>query len=291
MRSIYLLSACAALALACGDASNITSNHWAGIGTGSGENGGGNEPTSDGGTSNVSDGGSTADVSLSEGGSQTQAFQIMTDKTTYNVELRSTVVVQVTIAPQNFTGTVNLAVSGLSTGVTGSFNPTSVSVSGTTGATSMLTLTTLESVLPAATPFTVTATSGSNTATSAPSLNVMPQITIQIPTNVAALAGTTTTPSTNAFGNYPIVINAPTNFGTNNPIVVKFLNNDSAPHCIHASNATQGFPHDAVTNGVCNTLMQKGQYDQTAHNINAKGSYLFYLHDEGNTTDGMIKVQ
>lgn len=290
MRSVYLLSACAALALACGDASNITSNHWAGIGTGSGDNGGGN-PTGDGGTTSITDGGSTADVVLSEGGSQTQAFQIMTDKTTYNVELRSTVVVQVTIAPQNFTGTVNLAVSGLSTGVTGSFNPASVSVSGTTGATSMLTLTTLESVLPATTPFTVTATSGSNTATSAPSLTVMPQITITIPTNVASLAGTSTTPSTNAFGNYPIVINAPSNLGTANPIVVRFLNKDSAPHCIHASNSAQGFPHDAVTNGVCNTLMQKGQYDQTAHNINTKGSYLFYLHDEGNTTDGMVKVQ
>jgi hypothetical protein len=288
MRSVYLLAGCAALVIACGDASNITSNHWTGI---TGESGN-NEQAGDGGTTTTSsDGGSTADVSLPEGGTQTQAFQIMTDKTAYNVELRSTVVVQVTIAPQNFTGTVNLAVSGLSTGVTGTFNPTSVSVSGNTGATSMLTLTTLESVLPATTPFTVTATAGSNTATSAPGLTVLPQITIQIPTNVAALAGTSTTPSTNAFGNYPIVINAPSNFGTNNPIVVKFLNNDSAPHCIHASNATQGFPHDAVTNGVCNTLMQKGQYDQTAHNVNTKGSYQFYLHDEGNTTDGMVKIQ
>jgi len=287
MRSAVLLSACAALALACGDASNITSNHWAGVGTGNGDNGG----ADDGGTSSSSDGSTTADVSLPDGGSQTASFQVMTDKTSYNVELRATTVVQVTIAPQGFTGTVNLAVSGLSTGVTGSFNPTSVSVSGTTGATSMLTLTTLESVIPATTPFTVTATSGSASANAAPSLVVMPQITIQIPTNVAAKAGTTATPSTDAFGNYPIVINAPANFSATNPIVVKFLNNDSSPHCIHASNATQGFPHDAVTNGVCNTLMQKGQFDQTAHNVNTKGSYLFYLHDEGDTTDGMIKIQ
>ena len=286
MRSTVLLSACAALALACGDASNITSNHWGGIGSG-GDNGG----ADDSGTSSGSDSGSAADVSLPDGGSQTQSFQVMTDKTSYNVELRSNVVVQVTIAPQGFTGTVNLAVTGLSTGVTGAFNPPSVSVSGTTGATSMLTLTTLESVLPATTPFTVTATSGASTANAAPSLVVMPQITIQIPTNVAAKAGTSGNPSTDAFGNYPIVINAPANLSTTNPIVVKFLNNDSSPHCIHASNATQGFPHDAVTNGVCNTLMQKGQFDQTAHNVNTKGSYLFYLHDEGDTTDGMVKVQ
>jgi hypothetical protein len=288
MRSAVLLSACAALAVACGDASNITSNHWAGVGTGNGDNGGADDSGS---SSSSTDGGTTADVSVPDGGLQTTSFQVMTDKTSYNVELRNTVVVQVTIAPQGFTGTVNLAVSGLSTGVTGAFNPTSVSVSGTTGATSMLTVTTLESVIPATTPFTVTATSGSSTANAAPSLVVMPQITIQIPTNVAAKAGTTATPSTDAFGNYPIVINAPANFGTNAPIVVKFLNNDSSPHCIHASNATQGFPHDAVTNGVCNTLMSKGQYDQTAHNVNTKGSYLFYLHDEGDTTDGMIKIQ
>lgn len=289
MPSVRLAAvACAALAFACGDASNTTSNHWAGIGTGGGGDNGSFDDASAGGDvgSTSSEGGASLD-----GGAQTESFHVMTDKTTYAVELRSTVVVQVTVAPQGFTGAVSLAVSGLTTGVTGAFNPASVSVSGTTGATSMLTVTTLESVLPATTPFTITATSGSATATSAPSLNVMPQITIQIPTNVEALAGTSGNPSTNAFGNYPIVLNAPANLSATNPLVVNFINNDSAPHCIHASNATQGFPHDAVTNGVCNTLMNKGQMDQTAHNVNTKGSYAFYLHDEGNTTDGMITVQ
>ncbi|HEY1960056.1 MAG TPA: hypothetical protein VGH28_30815 [Polyangiaceae bacterium] len=287
MRSSRLLIACAAFALACGDASTIGSDHWGGIGGGqSGDTDPGSVDTTDSGATTGGDAGVIA-----EGGSQTQSFQVMTDKTSYDVELRAKVQVQVTIAPQGFTGTVNLAVSGLSTGVTGAFSPTSVSVSGTTGATSMLTLTTLESVIPAATPFTVTATSGSTTATAAPSLNVMPQITIQIPNNVEAMAGTGGTPSTDAFGNYPITINAPANFGTNNPIVVKFLNLDSAPHCIHASNPTQGFPHDTDPNGVCSTPMQKNQMDSTAHNVNTKGSYLFYLHDEGDTTDGMIKIQ
>jgi hypothetical protein len=290
MRSVRLaVLACAALAFACGDASNTTSNHWAGIGTGNDDNGSSEDdasaaPPSDAGAS--SEGG----VSL-EGGAQADSFEVMTDKTSYSVELRSTVTVQVTIAPKNFSGTVTLAVSGLSTGVTGAFNPASVAVSGTTGATSTLTLTTLESVAPATTPFTITAASGASTATSAPSLEVLAQITIQIPMNVEALAGTSGSPSTNAFGNYPIVLNAPANLSTTNPLVVKFLNNDSAPHCIHASNPNQGFPHDTDPNGVCATLMQKGQLDTTAHNVNTKGSYLFYLHDEGDTTDGMIKVQ
>lgn len=290
MRPVHLVVALAAFALACGDASTVGSDHWGGIGGGSGDpsgGGGGGILDPDGGSSGGSDAGSASD----SGGSQTQSFQVMTDKTSYDVELRSTVTVQVTVAPQGFTGTVNLAVSNLATGVSGTFNPTSVSVSGTTGATSMLTLTTLETVVPAATPFTITATSGSSNATSAPSVNVLPQITIQVPTNVSALAGTSGNPSTNAFGNYPITINAPTNFGTNNPIVVRFVNLDSAPHCIHASNSTQGFPHDSVTNGVCNTPMAKNDVDKTAHNVNTKGSYLFYLHDEGDTTDGMIKVQ
>jgi hypothetical protein len=277
-----LVPVLAVFILACGDASTGTSNTWGGIGGHGGSSG------TDAG-SNAS--GGDAGVAVDGGGSQTQGFQIMTDKTSYDVELRSSVQVQVTIAPQSFSGTVSLAVSGLATGVTGAFAPASVTVSGTTGATSTLTLTTLESVLPAATPFTITATSGSTTATAAPSLNVMSQITIQIPANVEALAGTIGNPSTNAFGNYPIVLNAPANFGTNNPMVVRFLNLDATPHCIHASNANEGFPHDAETNGVCDTPMATNEFDKTAHNINTKGSYLFYLHDEGNTTDGMIEVQ
>jgi len=290
MRPVALVCALATFALACGDASTPTSDHWGGVGGNNGSDPNSNGfSDSDSGSSSSS--GGDAGVAVDSGTSQSSSFQLMTDKTSYDVELRSTVTVQVTVAPQGFTGTVNLAVSGLSTGVTGAFNPPSVSVSGTTGGTSTLTLTTVESVIPATTPFTITGTSGSSSATSAPSLNVMPQITIQIPTNVESLAGTSGNPSTNAFGNYPITINAPANFGTNNPIVVRFVNNDSAPHCIHASNANQGFPHDAVTNGVCNTLMNKGDVDKTAHNVNTKGSYLFYLHDEGDTTDGMIKIQ
>jgi len=282
------LIVCAAFVFACGDASVGTSNHWAGVGNDDENSGGGDDASapsaSDAGAPSASDAGA-------EGAAQTQDFQVMTDKTSYSVELRASVTVQVTVAPQNFSGTVSLAVTGLSTGVTGAFNPASVTVSGTTGATSTLTLTTLETVASATTPFTVTATSGASIATASPSLDVLAQITIQIPTNVEALAGTSGNPSTDAFGNYPIVINAPANLSSTNPVVVKFLNNDSAPHCIHASNPNQGFPHDAVTNGVCNTLMQKGQLDQTAHNVNTKGSYLFYLHDEGDTTEGMIKIQ
>ncbi len=285
MLSVRTLAAGAVFVIACGDASNISSNHWSGIGTGGGDDNG----SSDGGSSS-SDSGAT-DGGVLESGVQSASFDILTDKTTYSVELRSTVTVQVTVAPKSFTGTVTLGTTGLPTGVTAAFAPPTLSVAGTTGATSVLTLTTISSIAPGNTPFQVTGVSGSSNGSVASALTVMPQITIQIPLNVDALKGTSGSPSTNAFGDYPIVITAPGDLGTADPVVVKFVNNDSAPHCIHASNPNQGFPHDAVTNGVCNALMNKGGTDATAHNVNTKGSYLFYIHDQGDLTDGMIKVQ
>ena len=281
-RKLVTLAVISAALVACGDASTNSANYFTGIGGGNANNGGGG-----GGSSTDAGGGGGSDG----GTSQTQGFDVMTDKTSYDVELRASTTVQVTVAPQSFTGTVNLTVNNAPTGVTYKFASSSLSVSGTTGATTTLTLTTTSSIVPGAVPLQVVATSGSSSAQAAVSLNVLSQITIQIPMNVDALKGTSGSPSTNAFGTYPIVMTAPANFGTANPIVVKFLNLDSAPHCIHASNASQGFPHDAVTNGVCNTLMQTNQLDQTAHNVNTKGSYLFYLHDQGDLTDGMIKIQ
>jgi hypothetical protein len=281
---IVVLAVLSAALVACGDASTTSANHFTGVGGGNAGNGGGG---GSGGGGSDAGGGGSADG----GSSQTQGFEVMTDKTSYDVELRASAPVQVTIAPQSFSGTVNLAVTGLPSGVTGTFASSSVAVSGNTGATTTLTLTTISSIVPGAVPFTVTATSGSTSAQAAVSLNVLPQITIQIPMNVDAQKGTSGNPSTTAYGDYPIVMTAPANFGTGNPIVVKFENLDSAPHCIHASNASQGFPHDAVTNGVCDTPMQTNQFDQTAHNVNTKGSYLFYLHDQGNLTDGMITIQ
>lgn len=277
-----------ALVVGCGDASGIGSDHWGGIGTGNG-------PSSDGGSApmNGADASAPSDAAPPpvESGPQTTAFQVMTDKTSYSVELRSTVTVQVTITPQSFTGSVSLAVSGLPTDTSGMFSPASVNVSGTTAATSTLTLTTLSTVVAGTTPFQITATSGSDTGSAAPMLDVMAQITIEIPSNLAAVTGTSGSPSTDAYGDYPIVMNAATNFGTANPIIVRFLNLNSTPHCIHASNPSEGFPHDPTTNGVCSSPFSQNAYDSTAHNVNTKGSYTFWLHDQGDLTDGMIKIQ
>ena len=73
--------------------------------------------------------------------------------------------------------------------------------------------------------------------------------------------------------------------------MVKVPNKGSSGHSTHASNPTQGFANDPVNNGVCTALTQKDQFGATVRAINAVGSYKFYLHDQGDLTDGMLKVQ
>ncbi|HSZ61782.1 MAG TPA: hypothetical protein VK828_08285 [Terriglobales bacterium] len=75
----------------------------------------------------------------------------------------------ITVNDQNgFTGSVSLAASGLPSGVTASFNPTSTST------TSVLTLTASGSAAPGTATVTITGTSGSLTATTTVSLTVTP---------------------------------------------------------------------------------------------------------------------
>jgi hypothetical protein len=181
-------------------------------------------------------------------------------------------------------------VTGMSAGVTIKLASATLNVSGTTGATTTLTLMTTSAVAPALNNLTVKATSGANTTTTPLALNVKPILTITIPTNVDALKGTSGSPSTNAFGTFPILVTAPANIA-NTPVEVRFLNKDSAPHCIHAGQAGAGFPHDPTTNGVCNTLTATNQIDTQKRLVTATGTYGFYLHDQGDLTEGSIKIQ
>ena len=273
---------------ACGDASVSHSNDFTGVGNGTGtgtgwDAGGGGTDSGSGGTD--SGGGGTPDSGVT-----TSAFDIMLDKTAVDVELRNSVDVQVTVAPKNFTGAVTVDVTGMSAGVTFKLASATLNVSGTTGATTVLTVMTKSDVAPALNNLMVKATSGSNSATAPLAVTVKPLITITIPTNVDALKGTGGNPSKNAFGDFPIIITAPANIA-NTPVEVKFLNKDSAPHCIHAGQAGQGFPHDPTTNGVCNTLTATNQFDAQKRLVTATGTYGFYLHDQGDLTEGSIKIQ
>ena len=277
-----------ALALAaCGDASTNHSNDFTGVGNGN-PNGVGSDAGS-GGSDSAAPGNDSGSV-LPDSGVTTASFDIMLDKTAADVELRSSVDIQVTVAPKNFTGAVTLDLTGMSAGVTFKLASATLNVSGTTGATTTLTVMTTSVVAPALNNLMVKATSGANTATTPLALTVKPLITITIPTNVDALKGTSGNPSKNAFGDFPIIITAPTNIAAT-PVEVKFLNKDSAPHCIHAGQAGQGFPHDPVTNGVCNTLTATNQFDAQKRLVTATGTYGFYIHDQGDLTEGSIKIQ
>jgi hypothetical protein len=267
--------------VACGDASTNHSTDFTGVGNGTGpayDAGGGGTPDSGGGGIPDSGGGGIPDS-----GASATAFDIMLDKPAADIELRNTVDVQVTVAPKNFTGAVTLDVTGMSAGVTFKLASATLNVSGTTGATTTLTLTTTSSVAPALNNLVVKATSGSNTATTPLALNVKPILTITIPTNVDALKGTTGSPSTNAFGAFPIIVTAPANIA-NTPVEVKFYNKDSAPHEIHAGQAGAGFPHGAAT-------FATNTFDGTKRLVTATGTYGFYLHDQGDLTEGSIKIQ
>lgn len=267
----------AALALAaCGDASTTHSNDFTGVGrTGSDSGGGGSDSGGGGG----SDGG----VTLPDSGLATASFDIMLDKAAVDVELRNQVDVQVTVAPKNFTGAVTVDVTGMSAGVTFKLASATLNVSGTTGATTLLTLSTTSDVAPALNNLTVKATSGATTASAPLALNVKPILTIIVPTNVDALKGTPGNPTKNVFGDFPIVITAPANIA-NTPVEVRFFNKDSVAHEIHAAQAGAGFPHDPGT-------FPSNSLDPQKRLVTATGTYGFYLHDQGDLTEGSIKIQ
>ncbi len=269
---------------ACGDASNNTAGQWHGVGGGPVS-----QPTASPENTGHDAGAPSAQDSSTP--PQAGAFSVMLASSSADTELRnSTQPLVVTVAPNNFTGAVTLSVTGLPVGVTASFDTATLNVSGSTGASAHLTITTKSDTPIGPIAAQVVATAGSVTQMSALAINVKPILTVTIPMNVDAMKGTPGNPSKTVFGTFPIVVSAPANIGAN-PIQVKIFNADSASHCIHASNPNQGFPHDPTTNGVCNAPTQKGQFDGQNRAITATGMYTFYLHDQGDLTEGQIKVQ
>jgi hypothetical protein len=196
------------------------------------------------------------------------------------VDLRATTTADVTLAPtNNFTGSVALSVTGLPSDVTASFDNPNVTMTGT-AATAKLTLTTLSSTKIVPVHFTVVGASGAVTNNATGDLTIKPVITLTIPVNADANAGTQGNPRTDAFGAYPIVISHPPSF----PVTVNIKNLDSTPHEIHADQASEGFPHGSGTIG-------QNQMD-SPRDVTAADTYDFYLHDEGAAiTVGRIVIQ
>jgi hypothetical protein len=193
--------------------------------------------------------------------------------------------VQVSVAPNGYSGAVSLALGTLPTGVAATFVPATVMLDGSSAGTSTLTLTTVDSTPPGTVMLDVQATADGTTAHASVSLEVQSVITIHIPSGVNNLGGTVQDPVTTAYGPYPFKIVAPQNLSASNPVTVYFMNDDGQSHEIHADNPDQGFGHDPGPFGA-------HSMDPYVRQVNAVGSYDFYLHDQGAPiTIGLVEIQ
>jgi hypothetical protein len=259
------------------------SNTGGGTSEGSGV-AGGNGSSSNGATSGNGSTGSgggldqgTGGGSGSGGGTQTPPapatpdFTVALDNSSPTLNLADQQVLNVTVTPNNaWTGAVTLAITGLASDVTATFDNATVNLNGAP-ASAKLTLKSQSSTAPGPQSFQITGTAGSVTKNASANLAVASSLTISIPVNIDA---------TNAnFGTFNI--KAPQDIA-NNPVTINFLNTDSSPHEIHADNAAQGFPHGQGTFG-------PGQQD-TPRKVIAAGTYNFHLHDT-NQDFGTIVIQ
>jgi hypothetical protein len=221
----------------------------------------------------------------SGGTPQQAAFSIMIDNTTPTVDLADNVILGITIKPNGVTGDVALSVDSLAAGITPQFGDPSLTLDGSTTASTTLTLTTESSTAPGDVTFKVYGTqSGAEKAASA-TLTVNAAITITIPMGVNGLQGTSANPYKMAFGPYPIMITAPPGISAGKPVAVRFYNADGVAHEIHGSNPNEGFPHD-------NGSFPANSMDPMVREVNKAGTYDFYLHDQGGPfTVGRVVIQ
>jgi plastocyanin len=204
------------------------------------------------------------------------AFALALDNAAPSVNLAATSVVNVTITPQSWSGAVALTVTGLPSDVTAAFDNASINVEGSAPVTAKLTLTSLSSTAPAATPFNIVGTVGTVVKTSPATVTVKPWIDIHLPVNADSV--------TDSFGT--VNITAPADIA-NNPVTVNFINDDSTPHEIHAENQNQGFPHGQGTFG-------QGQADSPVRQVTQAGTYQWHLHDDappGGPPGGTVVIQ
>ena len=111
-----------------------------------------------------------ATVSITVNAVQTPDFSLAVSPSTQTLTAGTNTTFSATVSPSGgFVGTVALTASGLPSGVTASFNPASVTTSGS----STMTVTSTAATPPGSYPFTVTGTSGSRVHTAA--LNVIVQ--------------------------------------------------------------------------------------------------------------------
>jgi hypothetical protein len=299
-RSFKLLAtlvASAAIAVGCGSDptghSIFDTGGAGGAGGGSqgpgglgGSSGNGNPTSGTGKTAASSGTTSGSGTSTSGSGIQQANFTVALESAALDIDLAATISVNVTVKPNGYVGPVNLQVTDLGPDVvTAKLASPSVTLDGATNAVVKLTLTTLASTPPQAVKFTVSAIVANGTKTADGALTVHSAITFTIPAGVDGMEGTQGNPNTKAFGSYPAQLVAPANLSGANPVTVRFFNADNKAHQIHAGNNAQGFPHDPAPIG-------PNSMDNLVRSVNAKGTYDFYLHDEGSPLNvGRIVIQ
>jgi hypothetical protein len=252
--------------------------------------GSGGKTSSGSGATSASSGGTTSSstTSSSSGMTPQQAtFVVSVDNASPDVDLDDQVDLTITIAPNGYSGSVALAVNNLGNGgITGDLSPgNKVTLDGSTPVKVKLTLTTMSSTPPGDVGFSVSGTVATGAKTASATLTVRPAITIVIPKGANQLGGTATNPYKMAFGDYPMNVIAPQGISAQNPLTVRFFNDDDVSHEIHAANQSQGFPHDPGP-------IAPHTMDGLVRKVNAKGLYDYYLHDQGKAiTIGRLAVQ
>jgi hypothetical protein len=228
---------------------------------------------------------SSASGSSSSGGVQQATFTVQLEASSIPIDLATSIDVNVAVQPNGYKGNVTLKVGSFGPGVTAVLKSTNVTLDGATTANTTLTITTTSAAPPGDTPFTVSAIVAAGTRTADATLTVESAITITIPAGVDGMAGTLANPYKMAFGPYPTNITAPAGISGLNPVTVRFYNADNKAHQIHAGQNAQGFIHDPAP-------IAPNSMDPVVRNVNAKGTYDYYLHDEGSAiTVGRIVIQ
>jgi hypothetical protein len=286
---------------ACGDdAMRVPAWHHASWGAGSssgsqgtpgtGPGSSGAASSSGGGSGDTPGGGSSGGGGASSGSSSgapppTASFAVSLSKASLEMQLMAAASLTVSIAPNGFTGALQLAPSGLPGGVSAKFDPAALTLDGTTTVTASLAFTTDPSAAPGDAAIDVSATSPAGAQSATLALTVQPSITIHIPKGVDQLGGTLQNPVTDAYGPYPMQLKAPQGLSAQNPVTVYFMNDDDVDHEVHADAPSQGFGHDPGPFG-------PHSMDPYVRRVNSAGIYDFYLHDEGGpATIGRVVIQ
>ena len=247
--------------------------------TGGNGGGGGSTAAAGGGGSTAAGGGGGSSATAGGGGSAepppvvdagppatSGSISLALNMATDTIRLNESKSYVATITPtEGFSGSVTLALDNPPAGVTATFDPAAIMVSGTTPATVNVTVSVASDMAtPAASvPLSIKGTSG--TISSAASLGVMIPAELLVEIAKGVNIGTAAAPNKTAFGTYgmPVLQVAA---GTK----VTWVNNDTINHEVH-SDGGQGIAHEGGP-----LLANAGNsYTQT---FNAKGTFTYRCH-------------